>query len=106
MEQEKKQEPTNNDVAAFASRAKVVYPINQKYRVSLLLECSMEPKSVCCISINLLHTLLLFLNVFLTDHNHPKWKFNLQKYSTSLARNGSQEETRISSIIGCDFLTA
>lgn len=25
----------NSDVAAFASRAKVVYPINQKYRVSL-----------------------------------------------------------------------
>ncbi|XP_019737002.1 ellis-van Creveld syndrome protein isoform X2 [Hippocampus comes] len=31
-DKEKKQEPTNNDVAAFASRAKVVYPINQKYR--------------------------------------------------------------------------
>lgn len=33
--QEKKQPPINSDVAAFASRAKVVYPINQKYRVSL-----------------------------------------------------------------------
>ncbi|KAG8007500.1 Ellis-van Creveld syndrome protein-like protein [Nibea albiflora] len=30
--QEKKQPPMNSDVAAFASRAKVVYPINQKYR--------------------------------------------------------------------------
>ncbi|XP_037535143.1 ellis-van Creveld syndrome protein [Nematolebias whitei] len=29
---EKKQTPINSDVAAFASRAKVVYPINQKYR--------------------------------------------------------------------------
>ncbi|XP_029006582.1 evC complex member EVC [Betta splendens] len=29
---EKKQPPMNSDVAAFASRAKVVYPINQKYR--------------------------------------------------------------------------
>ncbi|XP_020503618.2 evC complex member EVC [Labrus bergylta] len=28
----KKQAPVNSDVAAFASRAKVVYPINQKYR--------------------------------------------------------------------------
>ncbi|XP_038552015.1 ellis-van Creveld syndrome protein [Micropterus salmoides] len=28
----KKQPPMNSDVAAFASRAKVVYPINQKYR--------------------------------------------------------------------------
>lgn len=34
IEQEKKQPPVNSDVAAFASRAKVVYPINQKYRVS------------------------------------------------------------------------
>lgn len=25
----------NSDVAAFATRAKVVYPINQKYRVSV-----------------------------------------------------------------------
>lgn len=32
--QEKKRLPMNSDVAAFASRAKVVYPINQKYRVS------------------------------------------------------------------------
>ncbi|XP_061147154.1 evC complex member EVC [Syngnathus typhle] len=31
-DKEKKQEPMNSDVAAFASRAKVVYPINQKYR--------------------------------------------------------------------------
>uniref|UniRef100_A0A3B4YA23 EvC ciliary complex subunit 1 n=1 Tax=Seriola lalandi dorsalis TaxID=1841481 RepID=A0A3B4YA23_SERLL len=31
-EKEKKQPPMNSDVAAFASRAKVVYPINQKYR--------------------------------------------------------------------------
>ncbi|XP_029989475.1 ellis-van Creveld syndrome protein [Sphaeramia orbicularis] len=31
-EREKKQPPMNSDVAAFASRAKVVYPINQKYR--------------------------------------------------------------------------
>ncbi|CAB1354191.1 unnamed protein product [Coregonus sp. 'balchen'] len=31
-EKEKKQPPVNSDVAAFASRAKVVYPINQKYR--------------------------------------------------------------------------
>ncbi|KAL7408672.1 hypothetical protein ABVT39_027281 [Epinephelus coioides] len=31
-DKEKKQPPTNSDVAAFASRAKVVYPINQKYR--------------------------------------------------------------------------
>ncbi|XP_077429434.1 evC complex member EVC [Vanacampus margaritifer] len=31
-DKEKKQEPVNSDVAAFASRAKVVYPINQKYR--------------------------------------------------------------------------
>ncbi|XP_041672290.1 ellis-van Creveld syndrome protein isoform X2 [Cheilinus undulatus] len=31
-EKEKKQPPINSDVAAFASRAKVVYPINQKYR--------------------------------------------------------------------------
>uniref|UniRef100_G3NZZ6 EvC ciliary complex subunit 1 n=1 Tax=Gasterosteus aculeatus TaxID=69293 RepID=G3NZZ6_GASAC len=30
--QEKKQPTMNSDVAAFASRAKVVYPINQKYR--------------------------------------------------------------------------
>ncbi|KAK0143728.1 Ellis-van Creveld syndrome [Merluccius polli] len=29
---EKKAAPVNSDVAAFASRAKVVYPINQKYR--------------------------------------------------------------------------
>ncbi|XP_044204715.1 ellis-van Creveld syndrome protein [Thunnus albacares] len=29
---EKMQPPMNSDVAAFASRAKVVYPINQKYR--------------------------------------------------------------------------
>ncbi|XP_071369236.1 evC complex member EVC isoform X2 [Centroberyx affinis] len=29
---EKRQPPMNSDVAAFASRAKVVYPINQKYR--------------------------------------------------------------------------
>uniref|UniRef100_A0A3Q3IJP8 Ellis van Creveld syndrome n=1 Tax=Monopterus albus TaxID=43700 RepID=A0A3Q3IJP8_MONAL len=29
---EKKQSPMNSDVAAFASRAKVVYPINQKHR--------------------------------------------------------------------------
>ncbi|KAM4741103.1 evC complex member EVC isoform 2-T2 [Anableps anableps] len=29
---EKKRPPMNSDVAAFASRAKVVYPINQKYR--------------------------------------------------------------------------
>uniref|UniRef100_A0A672HVQ5 EvC ciliary complex subunit 1 n=1 Tax=Salarias fasciatus TaxID=181472 RepID=A0A672HVQ5_SALFA len=29
---DKKQPPMNSDVAAFASRAKVVYPINQKYR--------------------------------------------------------------------------
>ncbi|XP_023841311.1 evC complex member EVC isoform X2 [Salvelinus sp. IW2-2015] len=32
IEKEKKQPPVNSDVAAFASRAKVVYPINQKYR--------------------------------------------------------------------------
>ncbi|XP_029287934.1 ellis-van Creveld syndrome protein [Cottoperca gobio] len=31
-DKEKKQTPINSDVAAFASRAKVVYPINQKYR--------------------------------------------------------------------------
>ncbi|XP_037346801.2 evC complex member EVC isoform X1 [Pungitius pungitius] len=31
-DKEKKQPTTNSDVAAFASRAKVVYPINQKYR--------------------------------------------------------------------------
>lgn len=31
-EKEKKQPPVRSDVAAFASRAKVVYPINQKYR--------------------------------------------------------------------------
>lgn len=31
-DKEKKQPPTNSDVAAFATRAKVVYPINQKYR--------------------------------------------------------------------------
>ncbi|KAM9409033.1 evC complex member EVC [Pholidichthys leucotaenia] len=31
-DKEKKQPPLNSDVAAFASRAKVVYPINQKYR--------------------------------------------------------------------------
>ncbi|XP_030276263.1 ellis-van Creveld syndrome protein [Sparus aurata] len=31
-DKEKKQSPMNSDVAAFASRAKVVYPINQKYR--------------------------------------------------------------------------
>ncbi|KAL0977811.1 hypothetical protein UPYG_G00161500 [Umbra pygmaea] len=31
-EKEKKQPAMNSDVAAFASRAKVVYPINQKYR--------------------------------------------------------------------------
>uniref|UniRef100_A0A3P8S101 EvC ciliary complex subunit 1 n=1 Tax=Amphiprion percula TaxID=161767 RepID=A0A3P8S101_AMPPE len=31
-DKEKKQQPMNSDVAAFASRAKVVYPINQKYR--------------------------------------------------------------------------
>ncbi|KAG7494061.1 ellis-van Creveld syndrome protein [Solea senegalensis] len=31
-EKEKKQPPMNNDITAFASRAKVVYPINQKYR--------------------------------------------------------------------------
>nr|XP_046240304.1 ellis-van Creveld syndrome protein isoform X2 [Scatophagus argus] len=31
-DKEKKQPPMNSDVAAFASRAKVVYPINQKYR--------------------------------------------------------------------------
>ncbi|XP_029358357.1 ellis-van Creveld syndrome protein [Echeneis naucrates] len=31
-EKEKKQPPMSSDVAAFASRAKVVYPINQKYR--------------------------------------------------------------------------
>ncbi|XP_029906468.1 ellis-van Creveld syndrome protein isoform X2 [Myripristis murdjan] len=29
---DRKQQPMNSDVAAFASRAKVVYPINQKYR--------------------------------------------------------------------------
>ncbi|CAJ1051563.1 ellis-van Creveld syndrome protein-like [Xyrichtys novacula] len=32
VDKEKKQPPVNSDVAAFASRAKVVYPINQKYR--------------------------------------------------------------------------
>ncbi|XP_015249861.1 PREDICTED: ellis-van Creveld syndrome protein [Cyprinodon variegatus] len=32
LPQEKKWAPMNSDVAAFASRAKVVYPINQKYR--------------------------------------------------------------------------
>ncbi|XP_073324485.1 evC complex member EVC [Pagrus major] len=31
-DKEKKKSPMNSDVAAFASRAKVVYPINQKYR--------------------------------------------------------------------------
>ncbi|XP_067360372.1 evC complex member EVC [Channa argus] len=31
-DKEKKQPPMKSDVAAFASRAKVVYPINQKYR--------------------------------------------------------------------------
>ncbi|XP_007554288.1 ellis-van Creveld syndrome protein homolog isoform X1 [Poecilia formosa] len=31
-DKEKKRPPMNSDVAAFASRAKVVYPINQKYR--------------------------------------------------------------------------
>ncbi|XP_076604117.1 evC complex member EVC [Chaetodon auriga] len=31
-DKEKRQPPMNSDVAAFASRAKVVYPINQKYR--------------------------------------------------------------------------
>ncbi|KAK5600486.1 hypothetical protein CRENBAI_017478 [Crenichthys baileyi] len=31
-DKEKKQPPMNSDVIAFASRAKVVYPINQKYR--------------------------------------------------------------------------
>ncbi|XP_034548695.1 ellis-van Creveld syndrome protein-like [Notolabrus celidotus] len=31
-DKEKKQPPISSDVAAFASRAKVVYPINQKYR--------------------------------------------------------------------------
>ncbi|KAM3621069.1 uncharacterized protein V6R79_005514 [Siganus canaliculatus] len=31
-DKDKKQPPMNSDVAAFASRAKVVYPINQKYR--------------------------------------------------------------------------
>uniref|UniRef100_UPI0037E842EA evC complex member EVC n=1 Tax=Semicossyphus pulcher TaxID=241346 RepID=UPI0037E842EA len=31
-DKEKKPPPVNSDVAAFASRAKVVYPINQKYR--------------------------------------------------------------------------
>uniref|UniRef100_A0A8C2WPI2 Ellis-van Creveld syndrome protein n=1 Tax=Cyclopterus lumpus TaxID=8103 RepID=A0A8C2WPI2_CYCLU len=31
-DKEKKNPPVNSDVAAFASRAKVVYPINQKYR--------------------------------------------------------------------------
>lgn len=31
--QETRQPPINSDVAAFATRAKVVYPINQKYRV-------------------------------------------------------------------------
>ncbi|KAM6928132.1 evC complex member EVC [Xenentodon cancila] len=31
-DKEKKQQGTNSNVAAFASRAKVVYPINQKYR--------------------------------------------------------------------------
>ncbi|XP_061584632.1 evC complex member EVC [Cololabis saira] len=31
-DKEKKQQGMNSDVAAFASRAKVVYPINQKYR--------------------------------------------------------------------------
>ncbi|XP_054473422.1 evC complex member EVC [Anoplopoma fimbria] len=31
-DKEKKQPPVNSEVAAFASRAKVVYPINQKYR--------------------------------------------------------------------------
>ncbi|KAF7668589.1 hypothetical protein LDENG_00002110 [Lucifuga dentata] len=31
-DKEKQQPPMNRDVAAFASRAKVVYPINQKYR--------------------------------------------------------------------------
>jgi len=34
--QEKKKPPVSSDVAAFASRAKVVYPINQKYRVSIM----------------------------------------------------------------------
>lgn len=29
---DKKQQPINSDVVAFASRAKVVYPINQRYR--------------------------------------------------------------------------
>lgn len=32
--QEKRHSLLNSDVAAFATRAKVVYPINQKYRVS------------------------------------------------------------------------
>ncbi|XP_028261940.1 ellis-van Creveld syndrome protein isoform X2 [Parambassis ranga] len=32
INQQKRQPPINSDVAAFASRAKVVYPINQKYR--------------------------------------------------------------------------
>ncbi|KAG7461929.1 hypothetical protein MATL_G00196360 [Megalops atlanticus] len=31
-ERERKQMPTNSDVAAFALKAKVVYPINQRYR--------------------------------------------------------------------------
>lgn len=35
MSQEKRHSPLNSDVAAFATRAKVVYPINQKYRVSV-----------------------------------------------------------------------
>lgn len=34
----------NSDVAAFASRAKVVYPINQKYRVSLTRICCISPQ--------------------------------------------------------------
>lgn len=40
--QEKRRSPMNSDVAAFATRAKVVYPINQKYRVSVPQEHCMH----------------------------------------------------------------
>lgn len=44
----------NSDVAAFATRAKVVYPINQKYRVSVpqyalhayILHCMLKLKQL------------------------------------------------------------
>lgn len=44
MVQEKRQPPISSDVATFATRAKVVYPINQKYRVGFFFYIILKGK--------------------------------------------------------------